>query len=65
MGKGAEQVNMHIGEACHGANRYFVVALFQGAAPRPLANNLLQSLPNKLFHVKTNGGFVAGMDKVM
>ncbi len=70
MGKGAEQVDMHIVEACDGANRYFIVALFlsalaQGAAPRPLANNLLQSLPNQLFHVEANGGFVAGMDKIM
>ncbi len=70
MGKGVEQVDMHIVEACDGANRYFVVSIFlsalaQGAAPRPLANNLLQSLPNKFFHVEANGGFVAGMDKIM
>ncbi len=70
MGKGAEQVDTHIVEACDGANRYFVVSIFlsalaQGAAPRPLANNRLQSLPNKLFHVEANGGFVAGTDKIM
>ncbi len=61
-------------EACiggiKGSNRCFVVAMHLGglardAAPRPLANILLQPIPSKMVHDEANGGFGAGMGKTV
>ncbi len=66
--KGTDQIDFHMVEACvwgiKGSNICFVVAMHLGglawdAAPRPLANILLQVIPSETFHDEANGGFCA------
>ncbi len=64
-GKGTHQGDADMVEVCivgiEGANRCFVVA--SDAAPRPLGNILLQSIPCQTFHGLANGGLAARMGK--
>ncbi len=62
---------MHTVEGCiggiNGVNTWFALAMQLGglawdAAPRPLANILLQAIPSNPFHDKWNGGVGAWMN---